>query len=162
MEKIRASFPDNYDGLTKCLGVSVAIIFSLMLLLQLFTFEKIPVIFSVLLVLDGGYASVIAGLIVIAELLSLPFLLGMSLSPLMRITSLVSGLFAVTFWYGIGLFTTFWGDSSLGTGIAGGKVILPGGVWLVCMMSAIFLMYVWYVVRSGALKNVASFLRRTV
>lgn len=84
---------DVYVGWA-CAGLLI-----LMLVSQLFTFEKVaPLIEN--LDMGGGEpaARVIASVIVIVELFALPFLLRMKLSPLMRGVSMAAGWIAVLMW----------------------------------------------------------------
>lgn len=71
----------------------------LMLLAQLLTFDKYVPIISTYYVPGGLVATkIVAAMLVLGELLALPFWLRMNLSPLFRLTSMASGVFFVFLW----------------------------------------------------------------
>ena len=129
---------DNYIA-TVYAGVLVV-----MLVAQLFTFEDTaPLIES--FGLGGGepFAKVLAGCIVIAELLALPFLLRMRLSPLMRMVSMVSGWVAALWWVYIALFSLAAGTSIANVGFFGVVVNIPSGILAVVLATIVASATIW-------------------
>src|SRR5919202_305909 len=83
-----------------CLLVSA--ILTVMVVAQLFTFEDFPaVIASLWLPGCDATARFLAAFLVVIEVLALPFLLSMRLSPLFRIVSMVLGWVVVILWLGL-------------------------------------------------------------
>lgn len=119
-------------------------IIAVMAVAQLFTFENFPAVIASIW-LPGGevMARVIAAFIVIAEILALPFLLSMRLSPLFRVVSMVLGWIIVLKW----LFFAIWENVMLATltntGMFGATVPLPVGWWSVFFSLALGILIVW-------------------
>lgn len=99
-----------------------AAILVVMALGQLFAFEKfIPLLQEYHLVGGNGTATLAAALIAILEVFSLPFLLRMPLSPLMRWCSLVCSVLVPIAWLGLSIVAFIHGGLDNG-GIVGTKV----------------------------------------
>ncbi len=131
----------KHDGYV---GVGFACLTIIMLVAQLFTFEDTaPLIES--FGLGGGepFAKVLAGCIVIAELLALPFLLRMRLSPLMRMVSMVSGWVAALWWVYIALFSLAAGTSIANVGFFGVVVNIPSGILAVVLATIVASATIW-------------------
>jgi hypothetical protein len=96
---------------------------------QLFSFEKfIPLIGDYMLPGGERTATIMASLIVISEVLALPFLLRMRLSRLMRWVSLSFSVVSVIIWLLLGL-TVLVGNVDLSnSGLIGTKVAIPSGL----------------------------------
>lgn len=95
---------------------------------QLFSFEKfIPLIESYWL--PGGYgtASLVAGIVVIAEVFAVPYLLRMPLSPLMRWFSLVCGLLVPIIWTILAISAISTTNALHNSGMLGTKIVIPAG-----------------------------------
>lgn len=108
-------------------------ILTIMAVSQLFAFEDFVPLFHDMAFPGGdGTGSLLAGLIVFSEIFAIPFLLRMSLSPLMRWFSLVLGLYVPLVW----LFVSYWLVSvhpgiTANAGILGTKVHISASVQLV-------------------------------
>lgn len=121
-------------------GIVIVLVLS-----QLFSFEKFPEVIQALALpgVGDGYSVLIAALIVVAEVLMVPFLLRMRLIPVMRIASMVAGWFVALWW----IFVTLW-QNLLPTGPAdaaflGATVSAPVGWWAVCLMLGMGVLVVW-------------------
>lgn len=121
-------------------GIVIVLVLS-----QLFSFEKFPEVIQALALpgVGDGYAVLIAALIVVTEVLMVPFLLLMRLIPVMRIASMVAGWFVALWW----IFVTLW-QNLLPTGQAdaaflGATVSAPVGWWAVCLMLSMGVLVVW-------------------
>jgi hypothetical protein len=111
-----------------------------MAIAQLFTFEKFPsVVADLWLPGDSSSASVYSAVIVTLEVLALPFLLSMRLSPAMRLVSMVAGWTSVLIWLGISLWENLTTNVVSNSGLLGDTVTLPIGWWsvLVCLALAV-------------------------
>ena len=121
-----------------------AAILAILVLAQLFTFEK----FFLLLEdfgLPGGVpvAHLIGGIIVASEVLALPFLLRLSLSPLMRITSMVLGWVVPAAWFKLSVWHLISDSSAVNIGFLGTIVDLSPGWWSVLMSIAMGILAAW-------------------
>ena len=120
---------------------TVLIIFALT---QLFTFDKFLILvesFS----LPGGdvVAHLFVSTIVTSEVLALPFLLGLNLSQLMRVVSMVLGWAVPLAWLKVTLWLLFTTNSVSNIGLLGTTVSLIPGWWLVFVSIALGLLSAW-------------------
>lgn len=114
---------------------------------QLFSFEKfIPLIEDYWLPGGHGTATLVAGLIAVCEVVALPFLLRMPLSPLMRWLSLACGIVVAITWTVLGIVAVASDGSMANSGILGTKVAVPFGwaqlVWAL-MLAVLAAWSVW-------------------
>lgn len=111
---------------------------------QLFTFENFPAVIASMW-LPGGetMARVSAAFIVIAEVLALPFLLGMRLSPLFRTVSMVLGWIVVVKWLFFAIWENIMVTSVTNNGMFGATVPLPVGWWNVFFSLGLVILIVW-------------------
>jgi len=99
--------------------------FLAMTLAQLFKYENQPIIMSTLMPFDDQpLSSIIAALIILAQVLGLPYLLGMYISRLMRILCAVSGTSASLFW----LLTSLTNSHASNSGLFSSALDVPGGL----------------------------------
>ena len=127
----------------RVMSLVLAAVITIMMVGQLFSFEDFSPALA-MLQLPGGepMAFVLAASLCIFELLSLPFLLSMRLSPAFRILSMASGWFVVLKW----LFITTWETTVAGAShsvLFGTSVPLPAGWWNVFFVFALGLLIVW-------------------
>ena len=111
---------------------------------QLFGFEDfIPLIGE--FGLPGGYgtATLVACLLVVSQVFAVPFLVGMQLSPLMRIVSMVAGWAAAGLWLVLTIWVTAMGTGAHSIGFLGEKVPLPPGAWAVFVAVALGVLAAW-------------------
>ena len=110
----------------------------IMLLLQLFTFEKFPEILAVAGVMSPwNYIGAVK--LVILELLAVPYLIDLRLPDVPRLASKVSGLLA------LGLATAFevLGFINGQTLIFGATLDLPSGSWTLYLLAALWVLMIW-------------------
>lgn len=116
--------------------VTLAGIFTVMVLAQLIAFEKFPDIIATLL--PGsirGWSDMIAVAVVSLEVLAVPSLLMVPLSKAARWTSRFAGLVVVMLWYGL-IFSGILRTYELNSGLLGSKVFVPANlVWLLAMIA---------------------------
>jgi len=115
----------------------------LMVVAQLFAFEEFAPALSTL-ELPGGepLSSVLAALIVTGEVIALPFLLRMRLSPAFRVVSMVASWVVVTFWLAITVWEATYAHASSST-LLGSAVPLPVGWWNVCIVVSLGILAAW-------------------
>lgn len=109
-----------------------------MLVAQLFHYEDFASVLAVVVsVNDASLLAILAGCIVLAELLALPYLLGMYVSRLMRVISALLGFGMAGFW----LFTSFTNAHAGNIGMFSSTLELPGGllaaVWSIVLFSLV-------------------------
>jgi len=120
---------------------TVLIIFALT---QLFTFDKFLILVESF-GLPGGdvVAHLFVSTIVTSEVLALPFLLGLNLSQLMRVVSMVLGWAVPLAWLKVTLWLLFTTNSVSNIGLLGTIVSLTPGWWLVFVSIALGLLSAW-------------------
>lgn len=119
-----------------------AAIIVILLVAQLFTYEDLPALIGGLGLLGGeACGPTTAVVLVVLELLALPFLLRMRLSPAFRVVSMAAGWLTA----GTLLFLTIW-ETAVHTSnsvLLGATVPLPVGAWNVCVSLALCVLAAW-------------------
>jgi len=121
-----------------------AAILVILALTQLFTFDKFLVLLESFWLPGGKTVAYLLGSgIVVCEVLALPFLLRLKLSPLMRITCMVLGWMVPIIW----LLLTIWLLSTINAisniGFFGTTVELMPGWWAIFVCIAIAILAAW-------------------
>lgn len=107
---------------------------------QLFSFDELFPLFANA-GLAGGYAISVA--VVLCEVFALPFLLGMKLSPAMRVVSMVAGWCVPVLWLVVAVWQLA-ADAPLATiGLLGTVVPVWGGMWVVFVLLALGVAAAW-------------------
>lgn len=121
-----------------------AAILVLFALTQLFTFDKFLVLLESFW-LPGEILTtrLLGSVIVVSEVLALPFLLGLKLSPLMRIISMVLGWLVPLTWFKLTLWLIFTNSAVSNIGFLGTTVKLIPGWWAVFISIALGVMAAW-------------------
>jgi len=138
---IEASPPKTKN--TRTISLLFAGSLVVLLVSQLFSFEDWPA--AILqLGLPGGetMARTIAALMVTFELLALPFLLAMRLSPAFRIVSMVCGWLVAVKWFSLTLWEVIVAHTNASI-LLGTTVPLPVGWWNVCIALALCVLAAW-------------------
>ena len=121
-----------------------AIILIVFVLAQLFTFDDfLTLIESFWLPGGAPVAHLLGGIIVISEVFALPFLLGMKLSPLMRIISMGLGWLVPLIWLKLSFWLVLTVNAVSNIGILGTKVRLIPGWWAVFFSLALGILAAW-------------------
>lgn len=96
-----------------------------MLLAQLFGYEDFASALAVIMpITDQHFVEILAAGMVLAELLSLPYLLGMYISRLMRALSVIAGIGVCGFW----LLATLTNAHASNSALLSTTVHIPGGI----------------------------------
>ena len=97
--KIIGSHGPKRTKRTQAIALVVAALLTIMLVAQLFSYEDFAVTLSALMPYnDNSLLTITAAAVVIAELLALPYLLGMYISTLMRVMSATLAAAVGVFW----------------------------------------------------------------
>jgi len=120
------------------------IILTVFALSQLFDFNNFLSLFdSFGIFSNGSMATLLASFTVVAEVLAIPFLLGMSLSPLMRMLSMLLGWAVPAIWLFISIWINYSINSVSNIGFLGTKVQLMPGSWAVLVPVALGILAAW-------------------
>lgn len=128
---------------SKWAALLLAAILIIMLVGQLFTYEKFPETIKDLGFFSEGWSHVVAALIVIFELAALPFLLRMRLSPLARICSMFAGWLLLMFWLISAFFLNTTLNISDNSSVLGATVPVPVGAWMITFFMALGVLDGW-------------------
>jgi len=121
-----------------------AAILILFVLTQLFTFDKFLILLESFWIPGGKFVAYMLGsLLVISEVLALPFLLGLKLSSLMRIICMGLGWFVSIVWLGLSLWLVLTVNAVSNIGFFGTIVNLVPGWWAVFISVALGLLAAW-------------------
>jgi hypothetical protein len=125
-------------------SLAFAAILILMVVAQLFKFETFPdVVVDIWSLEASGLASVYAALIVSLEVTAIPFLLGMRLSPAMRIVSMVAGWSVVLMWLATSVGMNLSSRAYASSGLLGDTLTLPVGWWSVLFCLGLTALAAW-------------------
>ena len=114
--------------ITKNVALGYAVILVVMVILQLFSFEKfIPLMQDYRLPGGHGTATLVACVIVFCEVFALPFLLRMRVSPLMRWFSLACGIIVPLLWTWLAVTVLMAENTLTNSGMLGTKLAVPAG-----------------------------------
>jgi len=129
---------------TKWISLGLAAIFVVMAVAQLYKFEEFPDVIAVL-GLPGGHtwAPTYAALFVAGEVLALPFLLRMTLSPAMRVVSMVSGWLVIAGWMIVTVVGNVMAGQLLNGGILGATIPVALGWWQMFIFVALGILAAW-------------------
>jgi hypothetical protein len=136
--------PEPKSPLTEKIAMLLAGVFVLLAVGQLFSFEDFPAVIEAwhLPSVGAGVAVLLAAFVVVLEVLAIPFLLRMRLSPAMRLVSMSSGWLVGAWW----LLVTLWQNTAgvaANVGLLGATVQLPAGWWAVFFVVAIGVLVAW-------------------
>lgn len=129
----------------KGIATIYAAILVLFALAQLYSFEEFSVLFveEFSLSIPFTLTVLLAPLIVTLEVLALPFLLRMRLSPAFRFLSMMSGWFVAVIWAWVSLWAVIREPYVETIGLLGTVISLPAGWWAVLLSLGLGLMAAW-------------------
>lgn len=128
----------------KIASIALAGVFVLLAVAQLYSYEDFPDVLASLW-LPGGrpLATVLAALLVVSEVLAVPFLLSMRLSPAMRVMSMVAGWLAIVAWLKIAISINLTTNATTNSGILGATIPVSPGWWMVGLFIALGALVAW-------------------
>ncbi|HEV7952039.1 MAG TPA: hypothetical protein VGO98_01560 [Candidatus Saccharimonadales bacterium] len=119
-------------NLVRYASIGLAAVFVILAVAQLYSFEAFPDVINSLGLYGGRpMANLYAALLVTGEVLAIPFLLGMRLSPAMRVVSMVSGWLVIAAWLKIAVYIEVTTNAISNTGILGATIPVTPGWWIV-------------------------------
>jgi hypothetical protein len=111
---------------------------------QLFTFDSFLTLLESFNFVGGvPIAHLLGGIIVVSEVFALPFLLGMQLSPAMRVLSMFLGWVVPATWLKIALWLNLTTNTVSNIGLLGTKINLVPGWWAVFFSVALGILATW-------------------
>jgi len=126
------------------ISLFVVALLVLMAVAQLFTFERFPdVIMEMWLPGEAPTAAVLAAMLPTLEILALPFLLSMRLSPAMRVVSMVAGWFVGVLWLVLLVWQNTTSNVIANNGLLGDTLELPVGWWSVFFAVGVGVLLAW-------------------
>jgi glucan phosphoethanolaminetransferase (alkaline phosphatase superfamily) len=145
MKFARTTPPPRINGkYGNAVSLTVAGLFVLMAVSQLYAFEDfVPLITSFGLGGGEARATIIASVLVAAEVLALPYLLRMHLSPLFRIFSMVLGWIVAVLWLFIAVSVYLSVNNVQDAGFLGTAITVPFGWWSVLYALALCILVAW-------------------
>ncbi len=126
---------------SRAIALFLAGLLTLMAIAQLFTFEEFIQLINDFTATSSGM--LIAACVIVAEVLSLPFLLRMPLSRAFRWVSASLVFLVTTFWLVVSVLIVFSASSIQSIGFFGGLGALTPGAWAVLFTLAMFIMAAW-------------------
>ena len=108
-----------------------------LLLAQLFAFEKFPSMLESIGL--GDWSTVVAIVLALAQLLALPFLIGLKLPARLVFASFVSVFVALVLLSVLEVMALI-SDATI---LFGATLDLPGGFWSICLLLALWVLYGW-------------------
>jgi hypothetical protein len=115
----------------------------IMIVTQLFSFEKFPDVITTLSLSSDSYSKLWAACIVLFEVAALPFLLSMSLSPAARVVSMFSGWMVTAWWLSLSLWIIGTGHGMGNSGLLGATFSVIGGWWMIFFCIGLGLLSAW-------------------
>ena len=87
----------------------------------------------------------VAVAIILFEIVAIPFLLGLKLSPAMRVLSMVGGFLVLIFWLAMSLMNVVGGGASQTLGLFGGDILIIPGWWVIWYLVGLTIIQSWVV-----------------
>jgi hypothetical protein len=136
---VPATVPKNSK--VKYASLILAGFFVVIAVAQLYSFEEFPDAIASLW-LPGGraFANLVAALLVSGEVLALPFLLFMRLSPAMRIVSMAAGWCVLIGWVVMSLWVNMTVNSVMNAGVLGATIPTTPGWWVFALFIAMVIL----------------------
>lgn len=116
----------------------LAFVYIFLVIMQLFTYEKFATT-AMTFGLPGGSttALVLASLVPLLEVLSLPFLLSMNLPRRLLLVSRGATLFVAFMWFVLSIWLVVAAHAAE-SGIFGATIVLPSGIWMIGYTAVLF------------------------
>lgn len=136
--------PDPRTPSVRIASIALAGVFVALAVAQLYSFEEFPAVIASLWLPGGSaFARLCAALLVVGEVLALPFLLFMRLSPAMRTVSMVAGWGVVAGWLAISLWINLSVNAVTNSGVLGATIPVTPGWWMVGLFVVLGMVTAW-------------------
>lgn len=124
------------------LGIGLSTLYAMMAITQLFSMPAfIDVIFQINMP-SITVAAIAAGLLIASEIAAIPFLLGLKLSPLMRLVSLKAGYVVIIAWLVLSIINIT-SSAAQTLGLFGGDVLIVPGWWVLWYLLGLMIVQIW-------------------
>jgi hypothetical protein len=151
--KIIPSYGPARTRRTQSVALFAAVLIVFMLVAQLFSYSNFDgTLADTLPINDLTMTTITAALIVLGELLSLPYLLGMYISPLMRVASALMGFLVAGFW----LVLTLTNAHAANSGLFSTSFTLPGGIGAAGWSIVLFVAFIMVAFADSRFRHAAS------
>ena len=129
---------------SRTIALFLALIFAVLAISQLAMFQSFPLLIESFW-LPGGrnVAYTLAAVIVVCELLAIPFLLRLKLSPGFRVFSMFLGWLTSAIWLFLSIWLVFSDNAVTNVGLFGSSVTLAPGWWTVLFGFALCILMTW-------------------
>lgn len=129
---------------SRTIAIFFALILGVLAISQLAMFQTFPTLVESFW-LPGGrpFAYFLSAFIIIAEVLAIPFLLQLKLSPAFRIFSMVLGWLAAGTWFAIACWLVFSTNDVSNVGLFGTTLTLAPGWWTIFFGVALCILATW-------------------
>ncbi len=124
-----------------------------MLVTQLYGYEALPKVLSEFMASnDRSMVQVSAGMLILAELMTLPYLLGMYISRLLRYVSAGLAFGVSCFW----LFVVFTNAHIQNSGLFSDTFVVPGGIAPALWAGMLFFVVAWVIAADSNFKHAST------
>lgn len=124
------------------LGIGLSTLYAMMAITQLFSMPAFIDVIYQMNMPSITVAAVVAGLLIASEIAAIPFLLGLKLSPLMRLASLKAGYLVIIAWLVLSIIDIVSGATQT-LGLFGGDVLIVPGWWAVWYLLGLMIVQIW-------------------
>ena len=124
-------------------SIALAAILVILAVAQLYSFEDFPDVIASMGIYSRPIAELFAALLVTGEVLAIPFLLGMRLSPAMRVISMIAGWLVIVGWLKIAIILNVTTNAVTNSGILGATVPVSAGWWMVIFFVILGVLSAW-------------------
>ncbi len=130
--------------IVRFIAVGLAAFFVILAVAQLYSFEDFPEVIASLGLPGGRPATtLLSALIVTGEVLAVPYLLSMRLSPAMRVVSMIAGWLIIAKWLGILIYVNVTTNAITNSGVLGATIPVAPEWWLVGLFTALGAALIW-------------------
>jgi hypothetical protein len=136
-----ATLPDAVR--VKLASVLLAAVFTILAVAQLYSFEDFPGVIASFWLPGDVPDQLVAALLVALEVLAIPFLLFMRVSPAMRIASMLAGWVVVVGWLAIALWINLTINVVTNSGVLGETIPVAPGWWMIAFFAVLAVMMGW-------------------
>lgn len=136
--------PQPKTEYTRFASIGLAAMFVILAVAQLYSYEDFPGVIAGFW-LPGGrpFATLFAALLVIGEVLAIPYLLSMRLSPVMRVISMIAGWLVIATWLMATIAMNVSVNAIANSGVLGATIPVAPGWWLVGVFVTLGILTAW-------------------